>query len=292
MSPETKGESVVRAFVLAGGGSLGAVEVGMLRALEAAGVRPDLVVGSSVGAINSVFYAADPTRDGIGRLERIWRGLRRQDVFPVAVAGLTLGLLGRNGHLLSPAALGRLLRHNLPVKWLEDTTIPVCVIATDILRGSEVRLSSGPAVPALLASAAIPGLFPPVRIGDRLLVDGGVANHTPISTAIALGATHVVVLPAGFPCMRADVPRGAVAIALHALNIMSAHHLAKDVDRHRGEAHIAVVPPLCPLSMSAYDFAGGSEVIDRAAETTSAWLGAGGMEMESSGAMIAPHHHL
>lgn len=287
-----KTDSPLTAFVLAGGGSLGAIEVGMLRALVAHGLRPDLVVGSSVGAINSVFFAADPTAEGVRRLESIWRGLRRQDVFPVGVAGVARGLLGRQGHMLSPAALTRLLGDHLPVANLEQTAIPVCVIATDVLRGAEVRLRAGPALSALLASTAIPGLFPPVRIGDRLLVDGAVANHTPISTAIALGATRVVVLPAGFPCSRPDAPRGALPMALHALNVMTAHQLARDVDRYRDQVRLAVVPPLCPLAMSAYDFAGSGEVIERATTTTTAWLDADGLEVASTGDMLAPHHHM
>jgi len=287
-----QGEAGPTAFVLAAGGSLGAIEVGMLQALLAYGLRPDLVVGSSVGAINSVFYAADPSAEGLSRLTKIWLGLRRDDVFPVGVAGLALGLMGRRRHMLSPRGLTRLLQDHLPVEQLEETVVPVCVIATDVLRGTEVRLQAGPALPALMASTAIPGLFPPVSIGNRLLVDGAVANHTPISAAIDLGAKRIVVLPAGFPCSRPDAPRGAVAMALHGLNILTAQQLARDVERHRERVRIAVVPPLCPLAMSAYDFAGGGEAIDRAATTTGAWLEAGGLDMPPMDKMLAPHHHM
>lgn len=286
-----KASSGPTAFVLTGGGSLGAVEVGMLRALVARGVRPDLIVGSSVGAINSVFFAADPTIEGVQRLENIWRGLRRQDVFPMGLAGLARWLAGWQGHLLNPAPLQRLLWDHLTIEDLARAAIPVCVIATDVLRGAEVQLRSGPAIPALMASTAIPGLFPPVRIGGRLLVDGAVANHTPVSTAIGLGARRVVVLPAGFPCARAEPPGGALSMALHALNVLTAQQLAREVERYRGQVELRVVPPVCPLAMAAYDFAGVGETMDRAADLTLAWMGAGGLETDSTELALAPHSH-
>jgi NTE family protein len=292
IDPLTSANRPKTAFVLAGGGSLGVVQVGMLRALTAFGLRPDLVVGSSVGAINSVFYAARPTLEGVGELESIWRSLRRPHVFPLSITGVALGLLGRRPNMLSPAALQRLLQSRLPVSRLEETIIPACVVATDILRGSEVRLTSGPAVPALLASTAIPGLFPPVHIDGHLLVDGAAANHTPISAALALGATRIVVLPAGFPCAKPDAPRGALPMALHGLNILTANQLARDVERYCDLVEVVVVPPLCPLVLPSYDFTGAGEVIGRAAGTTTAWLESGGLQRPSDRGQLAPHHHM
>ncbi|MBI1966725.1 MAG: patatin-like phospholipase family protein, partial [Gemmatimonadetes bacterium] len=124
----------------------------MLRALVRRGVQPDFVVGSSVGAINAVQFAADPTPEGVERLERIWRTVRREDVFPVSPLGAMFRLLTRRGHLVAPTALHRLLERHLTVRQLEDTVLPCHVIATDLLGGTEVRLSAGPAVDALLAS--------------------------------------------------------------------------------------------------------------------------------------------
>lgn len=287
-----KAESGPTAFVLSGGGSLGAVEVGMLRALAERGVRPDLIVGSSVGAINSVFFAADPTVEGVWRLERIWRGLRREDVFPIGLFGVLRWLAGRRGHLLDPAPLQRLLRDHLPIEDLARAAVPACVVATDLLRGAEVRLRAGPAIPALLASTAIPGLFPPVPIEGRLLVDGAVANHTPISTAIALGAVRVIVLPAGYPCARAEAPGGTLSTMLHALNVLTAQQLARDVERFRDAVMLRVVPPLCPLTLAAYDFSGVKEVMDRAAATTGAWLDAGGLTRPPAQEPLAPPSHV
>ncbi len=266
------------AFVFAGGGSLGAVEVGMLKALVGAGVEADFVVGASVGAINAAYFAADPSPAGVARLEAIWRGLRRSDVFPLAPFGGLWGLLRRRDHLVDPAALGRLLERHLPYQRLEDAALPCHVVATRVFDGAEVCLSAGSAVEALLASAAIPGVFPPAHFDGHWLIDGGVANNTPLSTAIALGAHRVIVLPSGIPCALDAPPRGAIASALHALNLLIARQLLGEVDRHAAHAAVLIVPPLCPLAVSSYDFDAAGELIDRAAAGTAQWLRDGGLE--------------
>ena len=124
------------AFVFAGGGSLGAVEVGMLRVLTAAGVRPDFVVGASVGAINAAYFAADPTSGGVDRLEEIWRAIRRRDVFPLSPVHVLARLLTGQGHIVTQTALRHLLERRLPYQRLEDAQIPCHIVATDLLAGS------------------------------------------------------------------------------------------------------------------------------------------------------------
>jgi NTE family protein len=260
------------AFVLTGGGSLGAVQVGMLRALTAHGVRPDFLVGSSVGAINAAFFAADVSNESVRRLEAIWLGLRRADVFPATWARALRGLLWHRDHVVDPAPLRRLLERHMPYQWLEDAAIPVHVVATDVLDGSDVRLSGGPVITAVLASAAIPGVFPPVSLGGRLLVDGGVASRSALSAAVDLGATRIVVLPTGYACALAAPPRGAGPIALHSLSLLVAARVAGDVERLKGVADIAVVPRLCPLDIPPYDFSHAAELIARAAASTELWL--------------------
>jgi NTE family protein len=280
------------AFVFAAGGSLGAVEVGMLRALAAAGVVADFVVGSSVGAINAACYAADPTAEGVARLERIWRRVRRREVFPLsAIAGVVRLVSGRD-HLVSPAILRRLLEQELPFARLEHGRIPCHVMATDLLERAAVRLSSGPAVPAVLASTAIPGVFPPVRLGSRTLVDGAVASGTPVTTAVALGAARVVVLSSGFPCALARPPAGVVALGLHALNILIVNQLVADLERVGDGVEIAVVPPLCPLSVSAYDFSHSGDLIDRAAASAEEWLRRDGLGRREIPPSLRPHRHV
>jgi NTE family protein len=263
----------------------------MLRALVQSGIQPDFVVGSSVGAINAVYFAGDPTPDGVDRLERIWRTVRRQDVFPVSALSAVLRVVTRRGYLVTQTALRNLLERHLGGRPLEETPLPCHIVATDLLAGTEVRLHAGPAVDALLASTAIPGVFQPVCNAGRHLVDGGVTSNTPIATAIELGAARVIVLPTGIACALTAPPRGMVAVALHALTLLIARQLVSDVAQLRDRAEIVVVPPLCPLDVSSYDFSRGGELIDRAAESTARWLDGGGLRNPSTAGPLQPHHH-
>ena len=278
------------ALVLAGGGSFGAVQVGMLRALVAHGLVPDLVIGSSVGAINGAYFAGAPNADGIGQLETIWGGLRRNTVFPFAWRGI-LGLLGESGFAVDPSGLRSLLEQCLPYQTFEQANIPLHVVATDLLGGGTVRLSSGPVVDAVLASCAIPAVFPPVRIGEQYLIDGAIASNTPISVAIELGATRIIVLPTGFACALESPPRSTIASALHAVTLLIAHQLVMELERYRELAEIITVPPLCPLTASPYDFSHAGELIERAADQTSRWLARDGLKRQRIPQALDAHIH-
>jgi NTE family protein len=279
------------AFVLAGGGSLGAVQVGMLKALTRLGVVPDFVVGASVGAINGAYFAMEPDAQGVARLERVWLRLRRSSVFPVSAASGILAIFGRRDHLVTPALLRALIESELPRQRLEDARIPCYVVATDVLTGAEVALASGSAVTALLASAAIPAVFPVVSINGHHLMDGGVSNNTPISTAVDLGATRVVVLPTGMSCALTGPPRGAVALALHALNLLVMRQLLKDIERFSSRLELVVLPPLCPLTTNAYDFSHTPELIHRAEAATRLWLKKNGLLGVGAPVELQPHLH-
>src|SRR5688572_23229999 len=188
--------STKTAFVLSGGASLGAIQVGMLRALYERGVAADLIVGTSVGAINGAYIASRPQSvETADELAGVWRDIGRGQVFPLNPLTGFLGFFGARRHLVPDGSLRRLLRDHTGFARLEDAAIPLHVIATEVLSGEELRLSNGPAIDAVMASAAIPGVFPPVRWGERDLMDGGVSNNAPISHAIELGAETVYVLP-------------------------------------------------------------------------------------------------
>ncbi|HEX3509147.1 MAG TPA: patatin-like phospholipase family protein [Candidatus Dormibacteraeota bacterium] len=248
------------AFVLSGGSSLGAIQVGMLQALMEAGVQPDFMIGTSVGAVNAAWLAAQPDVDGALKLAAIWSGLRRQDIFPINAWAGALGIFGRNNHVISNAGLRSVLEKNLPYKRIEEAQVPVHIITTDLRTGKPVVISSGPVVPALLASTAIPGVFPPVTIGRRELVDGGVANHTPIAAAIELGAERVVVLPIGYPWVR-NQPSNALGMALHALARFVEQRLEAEAHAYRHAAEIVVLPSVDALAVSPADFSHTQDLI-------------------------------
>ena len=261
----------------------------MLKALVACGVHADFVVGTSVGAINAAYFAGDPSRAGVARLEAVWRSIRRHDVFPIAPFTNLLGLFAWRDYLVNPEALKKLLAHYLPYRRLEEAQIPCHVVATNAIGGGEVCFSSGSAAERLLASAAIPGVFPPVRIAGQYLLDGGIANNTPISTAIELGATRVIVLPTGFSCALDRPPRGALALALHALNLLIARQLVRDAEQFSSAAELVMVPPLCPLAASPFDFSITGKLIDRAAGATTRWLDRNGLQAGNVPGALRPH---
>lgn len=276
------------AFVLSGGGSLGAVQVGMLLALEERGITADLVVGSSVGSLNGAWVAAHPGTP-VRRLAEVWTGLRRRDVFPVGPTGL-IGLAGRRDHLVSPAPLQRLIQQNLPYRDIADFPIPLHVVATEVLTGLEVVLARGDAVQAVLASAAIPGVFPPVRVGNHLLMDGGVVDNTPVSLAVRLGAERVYVLPTGYACALHSAPSSALGMALHAVTLTIEQRLINDVERYESECELHVIPPLCPLAVAPADFSRTAELITRAHTFAAEWLGTSHPERQQH-RLLGFHHH-
>jgi NTE family protein len=273
MSPQAPQPHVKTAFVLSGGSSLGAIQVGMLQALMEAGVQPDLMIGTSVGAVNAAWLAGQPDLDGALKLAAIWSALRRQDIFPLNPWAGALGLFGRTNHVIPNAGLRSVLEKNLPYKRLEEAAVPVHVITTDLKNGRAVILSSGPAVPALLASTAIPGVFPPVTIGRRDLVDGGVANHTPIAAALELGARRIVVLPIGYPWVR-NQPSNALGMALHALARFVEQRLEAEVHAYRNAADILVLPTVDAVAVSPADFSRTPDLIKLAYRSSRRYLAA------------------
>jgi len=263
------------AYVLSGGGSLGAVQVGMLLALVERGIKPELLIGSSVGALNAAWVAARPDLEGVRQLAQVWRGIRRQDVFPFSLHTRLLGLAGARDYLISSANLRNLIEDHLSFGRLEDAPTPLIIIATEVLTGHEVVLDRGPAAQAVLASAAIPGVFPPVVVGSRLLMDGGVSNNTPISQAVQAGATTIYVLPTGYACALTRPPHGALGAALHAINLAIQQRLLLDVARYQDCVDLRVLPSPCPHTVSPIDFSRTAALIDQSHAESAAWLDSG-----------------
>lgn len=284
------GEAKRTAFVFAGGGSLGSIQVGMLRALSANGVTADMVVGSSVGAINGAYYAGAPTAEGVERLAEIWLSLRREDIFPVTWRTM-LSFLVRRDFLIPADGVRWLVDTYLPYRNLEEAQLPMHVVATDLLSGGPVVLSKGPASQAIIASTAIPAAFPPVKVEHRYLADGAITCNTPVTVAVGLGARRLIVLPTGYACALETPPRGAIASALHALTLLIARQLLHELGALASEIEYCVAPPLCPLLNSPYDFAMTRELMERSAESTNEWIGGGGLTRREIPHQMITHKH-
>jgi NTE family protein len=278
------------ALVLAGGGSLGAIQVGMLAELVSSGFRPDFIVGVSAGALNGAFLAQDPTTDTLERMTAVWSNVTTREALGLSWRSL-LGLLGFRDHIADSRGLRALLERHLLYREFDETAIPLFVICAELHTGAEVVLSQGQIIEAVLASTAIPGVFPPVRIGGRTLIDGVVAGGTPIGTAARLGAARVVVLPCGFACASQEVSRRPLARAMHAITLMGARQLLQDFERYAPSVSIHVVPPLCPQRQSCYDYSQGATLIARARQSTRQWIATGGLGICEFPQQLTVHVH-
>lgn len=266
MAPKT-------AFVLSGGASLGAVQVGMVQALYERGIETDLIVGCSVGAINGGFLASRQQGPASAEdLAEVWRGISRGQVFPLNPLTGFFGFFGARDHLIPDRGLRKLIESHLEFERLEEAPVALHVIATDLLGGHELRISEGDAVRALMASAALPGVFPAVEWRGRKLIDGGVSNNAPIADAIELGADRVYVLPTGSACELPAAPRGAVAMVLHATSLLVTRRLLVEAELLRDQAELIVLPPPCPISVLPIDFSHTEELIRGGYEAAGEYL--------------------
>jgi NTE family protein len=230
------------AFVLGGGGVLGAHEVGMLKALAEHSIEASIVLGTSVGAINGAFFAADPTPAGVEHLTDLWCEMN----LPEMSAGTLvrrLTTLARSGTHLQPLdEVRRRLTEVLPVDRIEDLAIPFQCVAASIERAAEHWFNSGPLAEALLASCAVPGILPPVKIGDEHFIDGGIVNSVPVSRAVALGAQQIYVLQVGRLEQALKPPRWPWEVGLVAFEVARRHRFTDDLRSLRDEVELHVLP--------------------------------------------------
>jgi NTE family protein len=222
------------AFVLGGGGVLGAAEVGMLQALFEQGVRPDLIVGTSVGAINGAFVAADPSPGAVDRLRVVWEELASRQIFTGSVLGRLGTLLRTRTHLHPREPLRDLLVAHLPVQTFAELRVPFQCVAANIEHAAERWFTEGSLVDAMLASCAVPGLLPPVELDGEHYLDGGLVHSIPVGRAVALGADTVYVLHVGRVDRPLRPPTRPWEVALVAFEIAR---------RHRFTADLAALPP-------------------------------------------------
>jgi NTE family protein len=229
------------AFVLGGGGLLGANEVGMLRALAEAGIRPDLVVGTSIGAINGAFVAADPAGSA-KRLGELWRSEAVREAFSENLFGRAVRLARSGTHLHSIEPLRDMLDKMLPASDFADLELSFQCVAARIERASARWFSAGPLVPAILASCAVPGLLPPVEVGDEHFFDGGLVDSIPVGRAVALGATSVYVLQVGRIENPLTVPKRPWEVGLVAFEIARRHRFHEEMSELPDGVDVHLLP--------------------------------------------------
>ena len=265
------------AFVLGGGGLLGAHEVGMLRALEQAGVRPDLVVGTSVGALNGVFVAADPA-GAAARLAQLWQGEALRHAFSETLWGRAARLLRSGTHLHSIEPLRHMLDEVLPGRDFADLQVPFHCVAASIETASARWFSHGPIAPAVLASCAVPGLLPPVEVGDQHYFDGGLVDSIPVGRAVTLGARTVYVLQVGRIERPLAVPRRPWEVGLVAFEIARRHRFHEEMSALPTGVQVHVLPTGAdprPPDMSQLRYRDRAKVgvrMDRAYQASASYL--------------------
>jgi NTE family protein len=266
-------------FVLGGGGRLGAHEVGMLQALLERGVMPSLVVGTSVGAINGAVVATSPELSTVERLAAVWSGIEEQAVFDGSIVSRLATLARTRTHLHANDALREMLAGALPERF-EDLAVPFQCVAASIERATERWFESGPLVDAVMASAAVPGLLPPVELGGEHFLDGGIVNSIPVDRAVKLGATTIYVLQVGRVERPLEPPRWPWEVGLVAFEIARRHRFLGDLERLPDDVTVHVLPTgqaepprFSDLSQLRYrDVSHVTDAIARAREATGRYL--------------------
>ena len=214
----------------------------MLAALLDAGIRPDLIVGTSVGAINGAMVATDPALHSVSRLASLWGDLARGDVFGGSLLAQTANLVRTGTHLQPPGPLRRLLTEQLGEALIEDLAVPFHCVAASIERATEHWFDSGPVVEAVLASSAVPGLLAPVRIGDEHFLDGGLVDSIPVGRAVGLGARTVYVLHVGRIESPLRPPRRPWEVGLVAFEIARRHRFTTTMSAMPEDVTVHVLP--------------------------------------------------
>jgi NTE family protein len=260
------------AFVLGGGGNLGAIQVGMLRAVMERGITPDVVVGCSVGAINAAAVASNPSLSGIEEMADIWLSIKDDVICPAGrLSGIRL--LTHRGHSLQPNdGLRRLLDSHLRHRNFEDFPIPFQVVATSLATGHERWFSTGPVIEPILASAALPAVFPPVEIDRELFIDGGVVDNVPVSRALLLGATKVVVFHVGNFERPRPIPKKPLDVLMQSFSIARNHRFLRDVHEPPEGVELLVLPGVDPGKLRYDDFRHSRRLMEQGYAHSSHWL--------------------
>ena len=249
------------AWVLSGGGNHGAVQVGMLRALVERDIKPDLILGASIGALNGVAFAQDPSLTGVARLEELWRGLDRAGVLPSGWFPNALSIARRGEAIHSNDRLRGVVAGMLRVERFEDLSVRFQCVATDVLAVREVWFSSGALLEPILASSALPGILPAVEIDGVRYLDGAILDDIPISRAVELGATTIYVLHCGTIDRPRPEPRRPIDVAVQAYWAARHHRFKRDLETLPSNVEAIVLPTGTTQSLRYNDFTHSAELI-------------------------------
>ncbi|GAB3567268.1 patatin-like phospholipase family protein [Amycolatopsis endophytica] len=259
-------------FVLGGGGSLGAMQVGMLRALGEAGIRPGVVTGTSVGSLNGAVLALDPDDAG-ERLRKTWTHLTRHEAFPGGVLSQVRTLRHAKTHLFPNSGLAAIVDEHLgPGTKFEDLALPLGVVATDVDTAEARLFTSGDLRPPLLASAAIPGIYPPIEHEGHLLYDGGLVANVPMRQALALGANSLVVLDCAFPGQIPSPPRTFAEVLMYTAMVSMRNQAVLEAPFAAAEVPVVYLPGPRPVRLSPLDFSRTEELTNSSYEAARTYL--------------------
>jgi NTE family protein len=260
------------AYVLSGGGNLGALQIGMLRALAEQDIRPDLIVGCSVGAINGAGLAQDPSLVGVGRLERLWRELDGNDLMPNGLLPRPVALARRGEAIHDNDGLRRVLHEQLTARTFEDLAVPFQCVATDVLGVREVWFASGPLIEPILASAALPAVYPAVEIDGVRYLDGAIVDDVPMGRAVELGARTIYVLQVGAFSRPRPEPRRPLDVAIQSYWIARHHRFKRELAAMPSNVDVHLLPTGQTPSMRYNDFTRSAELMSVAYEATCDYL--------------------
>jgi NTE family protein len=267
------------AFVLGGGGVLGAVEVGMLRALLERGIVPDLVLGTSVGALNGAMVARDPSLTVIEKLTDLWKGAGSSghEVYGDSALRTVRRAVSTGTHLWSSKPLHQALVDEFGDLTFEELPVRFQVCAASIERAAEHWFDSGPVVDAVVASAAVPGLLPPAKVGDEHYLDGGIVNSIPLGRAVQLGATRVFVLQVGRVDRPLTVPKRPWEVARVSFEIARRHRFIRELGELPASVEAHVLPARGTSGrddslLGTRDFSGVQQRIDETYAASVAYL--------------------
>ena len=228
----------------------------MLRALAESGVEPDVILGTSVGALNGALFAAEPTVGGVERLSQLWRESNVSELSAAALVRRVTTLARTGTHLESLEHLRKRLVDVFPVSRIEELQIPFQCVAASIERAAEHWFEEGEVADVVLASCAVPGIFPPVRIGDEHFIDGGIVNSIPVARAVALGAKTIYVLQVGRLEKPLQPPRRPWEVGLVAFEVARRHRFASDLASLPEDVRLHVLPTGGSAAPSYNDLSG------------------------------------